>query len=228
MKRVTIYFFILSAITLGLIQLSAAVPGDAGKEYFILGGDNGEAQLIYPRQVYEGPDGNIYALDRKDGFIKVYSPTGKFLRKFGGQGEGPGKLKRIELASFGFTTDKRLFFTEFFGGHRWITELNLDGSLHVTWTPKMKKTMLGISKAVSLPGGGYLIEYSFLGASEKRQDYYLQQAHREVFLVNSKGEIVSGIKAAKYFNRISYYDRGADLGSPSPPYSGGAFTVATT
>jgi hypothetical protein len=222
MKRIANFLVPFAIVTftiilLGFMQLSGMVPGEGEKEHFVLGADDGDGQLIYPQQVKEGPDGNIYVLDSKDGFIKVYSPTGKFLRKFGGQGEGPGKLKRIDGATFGFTVAKRLFFTEFFRGHRWITELNLDGSLHVTCTPKMKNMMLGISKAVSLPGGRYLIEFSFLAPSEKQSDYYLHRAHHEVFLFNSKGEIVSEIKENKYFDRISYFERGADIGLPFTP-----------
>ncbi len=57
-----------------------------GDEEIIIGRDEGDSMLIYPQQVEEGPDGNIYVYDLADAFIKVYSPEGKFLRKIGGKG----------------------------------------------------------------------------------------------------------------------------------------------
>ena len=98
-----------------------------GGEEIIIGREEGDGMLIYPRQVEEGPDGNIYAYDLADAYIKVYSPEGKFLRKIGGKGQGPGEIQRPEGASFGFTPDEKLFFTEFFGGHPWITFMELSG-----------------------------------------------------------------------------------------------------
>ena len=59
-----------------------------GQEHFILGNEEGVGFLVYPRQIEEGPDGNIYAFDSSDSLIKVYSPEGKYLRKIGDTGQG--------------------------------------------------------------------------------------------------------------------------------------------
>ncbi|MCP5102722.1 MAG: hypothetical protein GY950_05065, partial [bacterium] len=66
---------------------------EKGNDFFTLGTEKDTEGLIYPRQVKEGPDGNIYVYDQHDFYIKVYSPTGEFLRKMGGRGEGPGDVK---------------------------------------------------------------------------------------------------------------------------------------
>jgi len=45
-------------------------------EPIIIGREEGDGMLIYPRQIEEGPDGNIYVYDMADAYIKVYSPEG--------------------------------------------------------------------------------------------------------------------------------------------------------
>ena len=65
--------------------------------------DSMDEVLVYPGIYKEGPDGLIYVADFKDYYIKVFSPDGEFLRKFGGRGEGPGQIKR--LGSFGFSPE---------------------------------------------------------------------------------------------------------------------------
>lgn len=98
-----------------------------GGEEIIIGREEGDGMLVYPRQIGEGPDGNIYVYDLADAYIKVYSPEGKFLRRIGGKGQGPGEIQRPEGASFGFTLDEKLFFAEFIRGHPWITFMELSG-----------------------------------------------------------------------------------------------------
>jgi hypothetical protein len=96
-------------------------------EVLTIGKLGGEGELISPREMKEGPDGNIYVYDQQEGTIKVYAASGKFIRKIGRQGQGPGEIQRIDDVSFGFLPDKKLYFTEFFGGHSWITVMELSG-----------------------------------------------------------------------------------------------------
>lgn len=173
--------------------------------------------LIYPRQVKEGPDGNIYVYDEYDASIKIYSPSGTFLRKMGGSGEGPGDIKRKDGVKFGFTADNKLFFTQYFGGHRWLTMMTLDGRLYGTTTFLIKTKMFGIEQAVVLPEGEFLIEFAFLGGFEKRKNYYLHSEPRTIYKVDSEGQIVSKIKESNYLTRISKFSRGADLALPFNP-----------
>ena len=49
------------------------------QKYQILGQDEGDGELISPRQIKEGPDGNFYIYDSQDAYIKVFSSDGKFL-----------------------------------------------------------------------------------------------------------------------------------------------------
>lgn len=48
--------------------------------------------------------GTIYALDRGDKLVKIYSPSGSHVRSFGGQGEGPGEFQEPSLMIFLDTT----------------------------------------------------------------------------------------------------------------------------
>jgi hypothetical protein len=187
-----------------------------GGEEIIIGREEGDGMLIYPRQVEEGPDGNIYAYDLADAYIKVYSPEGKFLRKIGGKGQGPGEIQRPEGVSFGFTLDGKLFFTEFFGGHPWITFMELSGEFDRVLKPDLRE-FFGVNRAVSLQDGDFLSQFSFTGMPEKRKDYFLHSSPMELVILDSKGRIVSRIKKTSYFTRISYFDSGRDLGIPFTP-----------
>jgi len=102
-------------------------------DIFTIGSEQNEGELFYPQIIKEGPDGNIYISDSKDSFIKVYSPSGKYLYRIGGKGEGPGQMKR--MGAFGFDEDKKLlYFSEYFGGHSWITYMKLDGKFDSVYT----------------------------------------------------------------------------------------------
>jgi len=201
----------LIVITLFLIYPSFA------EDYFYLGDREGEAELISPRQVKEGPDGNIYVYDQLTAFLKVFSPEGRFLRKMGGKGQGPGEFQRIDGVSFGFTFDKkRLFFTEFFGGHRWITFMELTGKFHNVLKLKMKRNY-AISRAISLKEGGFLARAMFPGDTQSKKDYFLYQCPLAIVEISPEGEIVSEILKTSHVCRISMISSGADLPIPFVP-----------
>ncbi len=201
----------LIVITLFLIYPCLA------EDYFYLGDREGEAELLSPRQVKEGPDGNIYVYDQLTAFIKVFSPEGLFLKKMGGKGQGPGEIQRIDDLSFGFTYDKkRLFFTEFFGGHRWITFMELTGKFHKVLKLKMKRNY-AISRAISLKDGGFLARAMFSCNTQSKKDYFLSRCPRAIVKISPGGEIVSEILRTGHVERISMISNGADLPIPFVP-----------
>jgi hypothetical protein len=196
-----------------LMLMSIALKGE---NIITLGQAGTEGELAFPRQVAEGPDGNIYAYDQADALIKVYSPQGNFLRKIGGKGQGPGEIQRADEATFSFTADGKLFFTEFFGGHPWITVVKLDGELDRVIKPQIKE-FFGISRAVSLSGGNFLAEFAFLGKPEREKDYFYHRSLREIVLLGGEGQILSRIKQTNRITRISYVHDGADSPIPFTP-----------
>lgn len=175
-----------------------------------------EGELIYPRQIKEGPDGNIYVYDSMDAFIKVYSPEGRFLRKMGGEGQGPGEIQRNDGVSFGFTPDKKLYFTEFFTGHPWITLMELSGKFQKAVKLDIKE-FFGVSIAYCLPDGRFLTELNFAGRPEREKDFFYHRSPQEIVLQNAAGGIISKIKRTDYITRISYESRGADSPVPFSP-----------
>ncbi len=187
-----------------------------GGEEIIIGREEGDSMLIYPRQIGEGPDGNIYVYDLADAFIKVYSPEGKFLRKIGGRGQGPGEIQRPEGASFGFTPDEKLFFTEYIRGHPWITFMELSGEFSRVLKFEIKE-LFGVDGAVSLRDGGFLAKFSFPGRPEKRKDYFFYSSPQELVILDSEGRVISRIIKTSYFTRISYFGDGADSPIPFTP-----------
>jgi hypothetical protein len=204
---------LLPAILL-VVALSAKFA--LGQDHFIVGQEEGEGLLVDPSQIEEGPDGDIYVFDRSDAFIKVYSIKGKYLRRIGGKGEGPGELKRADGASFGFTLDKKLYFTEYFGGHNWITLMELSGKFQKA-IPFEITGVFGISGAFPLIDGGFLIEYSFSDSPERRKDYFLYSYNYRLVRINSEGEVIAEIIKKKYFATISGVSDGADQRLPYVP-----------
>jgi len=187
-----------------------------GQEPIVIGKIGEEGELVYPSQAEEGPDGNIYVYDMVDAYIKVYSPEGKYLRKMGGEGQGPGEIKRVEGVRFGFTADNKLYFTEFINGHRWITQMELSGELHKTIKLQISE-VFGISRSYPLEAGGFLLQLAFFSEPEVKDDYFLYKSPRELVRIDSEGKIVSRLKKTRYVTRISYQSDGADSPVPFAP-----------
>jgi hypothetical protein len=206
MKKLLVLSF-LSA----LIFISARA-----EDVITLGSPGMEGEIISPQGILEGPDGNIYVYDEVDAFIKVYSPQGKFLRKMGGEGQGPGEIQRRDGVSFGFTPDGKLFFTEFFGGHRWITLLQPTGELASVIKLDIGQSF-GVPNAVSLPGGGFLAEFQFSGEPDKQKDYYLHKSPIKLLRLDAEGKVTAEIKKTDLYTRISYLPAGADSELPFIP-----------
>jgi len=200
-------------ILLALFAVAVSLPA---QESIIIGTPGQEGELASPRGIREGPDGNIYIYDEADAYIKVYSPQGKFLRKMGGEGQGPGEIQRRDGVSFGFTKDGKLFFTEYFRGHRWITLLELDGELAKVIKIDLPGSF-GIPDAVALPDGGFLAEFHTLGEPEQHKDYYLYKSPIKLFRLDADGKIVAEIRATEHPTRISYRPDGADSPLPFVP-----------
>ena len=187
-----------------------------GQDSIAIGKIGEEGELVYPSQAEEGPDGNIYVYDMVDAYIKVYSPDGKYLRKMGGEGQGPGEIKRAEGVRFGFTSDNKLYFTEFINGHRWITLMGLSGELHKTIKLQISE-VFGVSRSYPLEDGGFLVQLAFFSEPEVKDDYFLYKSPWELVRIDSEGKIVTRLKKTRYVTRISYRSDGADSPVPFAP-----------
>ena len=199
-----------------VLVLASMLCLSSEKQYFILGIEQREGNLIYPWHIQEGPDGNIYVMDQGDAYIKIYSPAGKYIRKIGGNGQGPGDIQRADGANFGFTLGGKLYFTEFFGGHRWITLIDLsrglDKVLHVE-----TKQVYGINNSYPLADGGFLLELWYSPIPEIKNDYFLYRYPQSLLRINSAGQVVTEIVKADYFRTISSSGSGAEQWLPFIP-----------
>ncbi|NIM18158.1 MAG: hypothetical protein GTO45_31695 [Candidatus Aminicenantes bacterium] len=185
------------------------------ESFFI--GDNEGDEIYAPVQVEEGPEGNIYIYDYQTVFINVFSPEGKFLRKMGGKGQGPGEIQRADGVYFNFTYDKKmLYFSEFFGGHRWITFMELSGKFHNVIKLKMTKNY-AISRSIPLKNGSLLTEAFFRCDKGKTGDYFLYRCPTALIIITKEGEMGTEILRTNYVERISLRSDGADLGIPFVP-----------
>jgi hypothetical protein len=188
----------------------------SSQEVIILGAMGQDGELGTPGGIMEGPDGNIYIYDESDAFIKVFSPLGQFIRKMAGEGQGPGEIQRRDSVSIGFTADGKLFFTEFFRGHRWITYLKLNGELDKVLKIDLPGSF-GIPDAIALPDGGFLAEFHVLGEPVKQKDYFLYKSPIKLMRLDAEGKIVAEIRASEHLTRISYRPDGADSPVPFVP-----------
>jgi hypothetical protein len=189
------------------------------QEIISLGKTDSEGELVSPRQIEEGPDGNIYVSDSYDFFIKVYSPSGNFIRQIAGKGEGPGEMKRI--GCFGFSpSGRQLFFTEGFNGHRWITVMNPAGDFIKVF--KLQLTgIYGISKTVMLSDGRFISEIHSMNEDsiEKNSDYFTYKYPISLVLLNNSGQIKNQIAHQHLISSISIINSGADISIPfKPPF----------
>jgi hypothetical protein len=186
------------------------------QEIVILGAPGQANELGIPGGILEGPDGNIYAYDESDAFIKVFSPKGQFLRKMAGEGQGPGEIQRRDSVSIGFTVDGKLFFTEFMRGHRWITYLKLNGELDKVLKID-RPGSFGIPDAVALSDGGFLAEFHVTGEPVKQKDYFLYKSPIKLSRLDKEGKISAEIRNSENITRISYRPDGADSPIPYVP-----------
>ena len=200
-------------VILGILMLAFF---SFGQESFQIGALGEEGELIFPRMIAEGPDGNIYVYDQSDAFIKVYSAEGRYLRKMGGEGQGPGEIQRSDGVSFGFTPDKELFFTEFFNGHPWFTVLGLDGKL-ARVVKLDQKERFGVSSVVCLPDGRFLAKFNWFIKPKQEKDHFYHIYPQQIFLLDPEGSVLSQSKRAEYISRISYESMGADAPIPFTP-----------
>lgn len=205
----------ISFLCASLLFLSMGFPS-FGQDHFIIGNEEGDGFLAYPRYTQEGPDGNIYVFDWGDFYIKVFSHDGKYLRRIGGKGQGPGEVQRADGANFGFTPEGKLYFTEFIRGHRWITLMELSGEFIKVLTPDINETY-GITDSFPLKDGGFLIRLSFMSKPEMKKDYFLYKSPRVLMRIDSKGKIVSELIRKEYFSMISSIGDGATSSLPYVP-----------
>ena len=200
-----------------LLALSMVGPAWATIEHIILGNPEDEGEILfYPSQAEQGPDGNFYVLDSGDAYIKVFSPQGDFLRKFGGEGQGPGEFQRIDGASFGFTHAGEIFFTEFFGGHRWITVLDLEGRVQRVISLDLPQ-FFGVLRAASLPDGDFLVQLFFNPVPRPVKDYYLYSTPCALVRVDGQGTIAEELLRVEHTDAVSYSPDGGDTGLPFAP-----------
>jgi hypothetical protein len=204
------------AVAIGML-LGLMISAAFAQDIVVLGAPGTDGELTSPRHLQEGPDGNIYVYDEVDAYIKVYSPQGKFLLKMGGEGQGPGEIMRRTDFFFSFTRDGRLFFAEFFRGHRWITLMKLSGELDRVLKIDLPESF-GIGQAAALSDGGFLAEFHFSTEPEKHKDYYLWKSPISVRLVDKEGKMGAEIIRTNFYSRISYIPDGADSGIPFSPY----------
>ena len=179
--------------------------------------DSMDEVLVYPGIYKEGPDGLIYVADFKDYYIKVFSPDGEFLRKFGGRGEGPGQIKR--LGSFGFSPDKKsIFFVEYFNGHKWITFTDLNWN-YKSLVKLDTKERYGVYDAVMLPDSRFLLEIHQLNANNRKKssNYYQYYLTRKLRLINKNGVIEKELLNRNYIDSISMKPNCCDIEVPFQP-----------
>jgi len=206
MKRSFIFLFTL---------LILAIFTFSSEKYVVPGSKVKEGEAFIPYQTEEGPESNIYIYDGKDLFIKVYSPDGEFLFRMGGRGEGPGEFKRD--GRFGFTYDgKKIFATEYFQGHNWITFFSLKGKFIKTLKLPFKG-FYGVVKAIDMGKDIFILRVTYSGKVFKKGKIYYYGNRDVIYSFNVKSREYFEIKKSYNDTRISNISSGGDIGIPFIP-----------
>ncbi len=207
----------MKRIQIGLLLCAALLSISFAADHFTIGSEVGPGELIYPNQVQEGPDKNIYVYDEHDAFIKVFSAEGKYLRCMGGKGQGPGEIQRPDGASFGFTADEKfLFFSEFMRGHRWISLVELSGKFHEVIKLQMTKEF-GIIASVPLADRRFLSQISYGIPPKGTRDYFLYSSRIALVIIDAQGRVTDHVISKDYVTRISNISHGGDAPIPFIP-----------
>ena len=113
-----------AAGTAGAAAYSVVVSGDVrdpvrmtAREIWRVGGPNAalEEQFSGPlTSVYRSPTGDLYALDSQAASISVFTPAGRFVRRIGRPGRGPGELDAP--SGLGWDSRGRLWVANAFSG----------------------------------------------------------------------------------------------------------------
>jgi len=129
----------------------------------------------------------------------------------------------VDGATFGFTPDGRLYFTEIFGGHRWLTLLGLDGTLVGTIRPQLQVTF-GVEGAVALPDGRFLVQIAYDATTEAEGDVYLYRMPQTLAVMDDQGVIGPEIVRTEHIQMISTSPNGGTTKLPYLPSFSWAFT----
>lgn len=181
-------------------------------------GVEGDGELFHPFQIEEGPDGNIYVSDIHDFTIKTYDPSGNFLKKLAGKGEGPGEMKRMGF--FGFSlSGNLLFFTEPFGGHRWITFLNLTGGFIKAHQLNLVG-LFGLLKTVMISKNQFICEIHTMNENsvQKNSNFYTYTYPITLVSLDKQGKIKNIIMKQNLISGISMIGNGAEITIPFRPH----------
>jgi hypothetical protein len=81
-----------------------------------IGIETGDSNYVFGtvQALTHGPDGFIYVLDRVYSCIKVFSPSGEFVRKISGWGNGPGEI--VNPIAMAVTGNGKIFISSPGGG----------------------------------------------------------------------------------------------------------------
>ena len=94
---------VVSGCSQGANESRAEVPTFLGAVDLELGEIDGDDPYLFTTipSIVEGPRGRLIVADMQSHEVRVFGPEGRFLFRFGGQGEGPGELTRPCCLAFG-------------------------------------------------------------------------------------------------------------------------------
>lgn len=148
-----------------IFSVSFAEPdfGEAKKNYEIKS-ETDKYLLGNPGIVREDQQGNIYILDFDTDFIFKFDKDQKFIKKFGGRGQGPGEFNYITV--FDINPQNNLIVYDV--GNNRITMLTAEGNLITT-----KKIESGVHKIECNSDDSYFVEIRSWNKEKTSSKLYL-------------------------------------------------------
>jgi hypothetical protein len=186
------------------------LPALAAVETLRIGSvDDPETALTTIRALEIGPDGRIYALERRE--IRVFSPDGSPLFRFGGQGDGPGEFQstlRMDLVQ----GELRVWDP----GLNRVTRFDLEGGLLGVESfhpkPLNHPFMRGPLPFWALPDNTFIGEY---GLNQRGDDWYRVE-DSPVVRVALDGEMVDTVAIRPLAGRYMILHLNEPTSAPVP------------
>jgi hypothetical protein len=158
--------------------------------YTVGGGDSPDASFVTATDLDVLADGTVYVIDSKDSRVKVFDASGKFVRAFGRQGQGPGEMN--QPTGILISPEKEVLVEDIL--NRRLAVFGLDGTFrrHISTAKAM-----GIS-GIQMDGRGTIVAQS-MGLAEGGKmalevKTYDEEFNPKVKLASFEMQITGGAK----------------------------------
>ena len=193
------------------------------EEVLSIGAEGDEDYLLAdPLNVTTDNNHNIYISDRQDYCIKVYDKQGRFVRRIGQKGQGPGEFMQLEYGIDISPDNKLMVSQEYQAMHNKISIFELNGE----FTHSFNITDIGVEYIVVGDKGKLFCTRRIRTYNPEMMKYLNEEYQYEVYVYDLNGKLLDRFCDLEDLGQISgrdYYSEWAYLSEFSNGNLGIAF-----